>query len=114
MFILNIVFYGCQERVGKIAIFGEKIAILEVDDSSLGGDGGGFGFLSESNESVMSPSEVIIDDIRGGGAKNTGDLLGGGNEAGEAESGIARRVFLIISAFVSFVDNDEAEIVQRG
>lgn len=37
-----------------------------------------------------------------------------GDEAGEAESGIARGIFLIIGGFVGFVDDDETEVVDRG
>lgn len=36
------------------------------------------------------------------------------NEAGEAESGIARGIFLIIGGFVGFVDDNETEVVNRG
>jgi len=37
-----------------------------------------------------------------------------GDEASEAESGIARGIFLIVGGFVGFVDDDEAEVVNRG
>lgn len=36
------------------------------------------------------------------------------DEASEAESGIARGIFLIIGRFVGFVDDNEAEVVNRG
>ncbi len=47
MFILNIVSYFCQEKVGKIAIFGEIGAVFEVDEENFWVDGGLFGFFGE-------------------------------------------------------------------
>lgn len=70
MFILNIVCYFCQEKVGKVAIFGEIGTIFEVDKGDFGVNGGLFGFFGELDEGTMSFSEVIIDEIRGGGAEN--------------------------------------------
>lgn len=70
MFILNIVCYFCQEKVGKVAIFGEIGTIFEVDKGDFGVDGSLFGFFGELDEGMMSFSEVIIDEIRGGGAED--------------------------------------------
>lgn len=70
MFILNIVCYFCQEKVGKVAIFGEIGTIFEVDKGDFGVNGGLFSFFGELDEGTMSFSEVIIDEIRGGGAEN--------------------------------------------
>lgn len=50
MFIFNIILYFCQEEVGKIAIFGEIGAILEVDDSNFRINSGGFGSLGKFNQ----------------------------------------------------------------
>lgn len=36
-----------------------------------------------------------------------------GDEAGKAEGGITGGVFLVVGGFVSFVDNDEAEVMNR-
>ena len=70
MFILNIVYYFCQERVGKIAIFGEIGAIFEVDKGDFGVDGGLFGFFGELDEGMVGFGEMIVNEIRGGGAEN--------------------------------------------
>jgi len=70
MFILNIVCYFCQEKVGKVAIFGEIGAVFEIDKRDFGVDGGLFGFFGELDEGMMSFSEVIVDEIRGGRAED--------------------------------------------
>ncbi len=62
---------------------------------------------------------MIIDDIGGGSAEETGDFLvrglaACGDEAGETESGITGGVFLVIGGFVGLVDDDEAEIMDGG
>lgn len=62
----------------------------------------------------MSSGEVIVDEIRGGGALEAGDFEGASDEAGEAQGGIARGVFLVIGGFVGFVDDDLAEVANRG
>lgn len=57
---------------------------------------------------------MIINDIRGGGAKNTRNFLILSDEAGEAKSRITGRVILIIGRVVGFVDNNETEIFDGG
>lgn len=129
MFILNIICYFCQEKVRKVAIFGEISAVFEVDKGDFGVDGGLFGFFGEFDEGIMVFCEVIIDEIRGGGAEDAfwlrlygfeGLKFGGfwlelaNDEAGEAEGGVARGVFLVIGGLMGFVDDDEAEVVNRG
>lgn len=57
---------------------------------------------------------MIINDIRGGGAKNTRNFLIPGDEAGETESRITGWVVLIIRRVVGFVDNNKSEIFDRG
>lgn len=70
MFILNIVCYFCQEKVGKVAILGEISTVFEIDEGDFGVNGGLFGFFGELDERMASFSEVIINEIRGGGAEN--------------------------------------------
>ncbi len=74
MFILNIVSYFCQEKVGKIAIFGEIGAVFEVDEGNFWVDGGLFGFFGEFDEGVVSLGEVVIGEIGSGGTEDTGDF----------------------------------------
>jgi len=114
MFSLNIVFDSRQELIGKIAVFEEIRTVFQVDNGGFRGDSGGFGFLSELDEGMVGFCEVEIDDVRGGGALNTGDFEGTSHEASEAESGITGGVFLVIGAFVGFVDDDEAEVLDGG
>lgn len=71
MFILNIVCYFCQEKVGKVTIFGKIGTVFEIDKGDFGVNGGLFGFFGELYERMMSFSEVIVDEIRGGGAEDT-------------------------------------------
>ena len=114
MFILDIVCYFCQEKVGKIAIFGEVGAIFEVDKGDFGVDGGLFGLFGELDEGMVGFGKVVVDEIRSGGTEETGGFCLAGDETGEAEGGIARGVFLVIGGFVGFVDDDEAEVVDWG
>ena len=58
--------------------------------------------------------KVIVGSERGGGALEAGDFKRCSHEAGKTESGIFRGVFLEVGGFVGFVDNDEAEIFDRG
>lgn len=51
---------------------------------------------------------MIIDDIWGGGAENARDFASASHETSQAQSRITGRIFLIISAFVGFVDDDQA------
>ncbi len=60
MVSLDIFFDSCQKRGRKIAVFGEIITIFEINDSDMMVDSGGFGFLGELNERVMSFGEVVI------------------------------------------------------
>lgn len=89
-------------------------AVFKVDDSDLGFDGARFGLGGEFDKRGFGFGEVIIDEIRGSGAEDARDFLGAGDETGEPQGGISRRVFLVIGAFVGFVDDDKAEIVSRG
>ena len=106
MMILQIFGDFGQQLVGKIAVFEEISAVFEVDDGDFGVNSGGFGLLVELNEGIMGFGEVIIDDIRGGGAGNARDFELTGNKTGETESRIARGVFLIIGTLMGFVDDD--------
>lgn len=114
MFILNIILYFCQEMVREVAVLGEIGAIFEIDEGDFGVDRGRFGFFGELDEGGVGFCEVVVDEIRGGGAENTGDFGGTGNEAGEAKRGVAGGVFLVVGGFVGFVNNDETEVVDRG
>ncbi len=76
-------------------------------------ESGSFGFFSEGDEGVFSVCEVKVGDERGGGAKQTRDFKSAGDERGEAEGGVFRGVFLVISGFVGFVDDDETEVFER-
>lgn len=78
------------------------------------GFAGGLSLFGEGNEGVFRGGEVIIGGKRGSSAKNAGDFGTFCYETGEAQSGIFRGVFLEISAFVGFVDDDEAEIFDGG
>lgn len=78
------------------------------------GFAGGFSLFGEGNKGVFRGGEVIIGGKRGSSAKNARDFGIFCHEAGEAQSGIFRGVFLEISAFVGFVDDDEAEIFDGG
>ena len=74
MFILNIILYFCQEKVGKIAIFGEIGAVFEIDKGDFGVDSGRFGFFGEFGEGIVDCGKVIVDEIRGGGAEDASGL----------------------------------------
>lgn len=74
MVILNIVLYFCQEKVRKIAIFGEIGTIFEVDEGNFGVNGGRFGFFGEFGEGIMNFGEVVVDEVRGGGAEDASGL----------------------------------------
>ena len=63
-----------EQLVGKIAIFEEIGAVLEVDNGDFGVDGSGFGLLREFDEGIVGLGEVIVDDIGGGGAGDAGNL----------------------------------------
>ena len=110
MFILDIVCYFCQEKVGKIAIFGEIGAVFEVYQGDFGVDGGLFGFFGELDEGMAGFRKVVVDEIGGGGAEETGGFCLASDETGEAEGGIARGVVLIVGRLMGFVDNDQAEV----
>lgn len=60
--------------VGKIAILEEISAVFEVDDAGLRGNSGRFGFRSELDQGSVGFGEMKIDEIRGGGALDTGDF----------------------------------------
>ena len=65
---------GSEEGIGKIAIFEKILTIFEVDKGDFGRDGDGFGFLRESDESIVGFGEVVVSDERGGGTLKTGDF----------------------------------------
>ncbi len=114
MVSFNISLDSCQEGSRKIAIFGEIIAILEVDNGGFGGDGSRFGLNVEIDKGVAGFCKVVIDDIRGGSTENTGNFTTASDETGEAESGVAGRILLIIGRFVGFIDDNQTEIIDRG
>ncbi len=80
----------------------------------MGGNGGRFGFLIELDQGMFGLGEMIIDDIRSGSAENARDFKGGSHEAGKTQGGVAGRIFLIVSAFVSFVNDNKTKVVNRG
>ena len=110
--VLEILVDGGEKRVGEVAVFGEEVASFKVDDLDGGGEGGGFGFLSEGNKRVFGFGEVEVGDERGGGAEEAGDFEVSGEEGGEADGGVFGGVFLEVGGFVSFVDNDETEVFE--
>lgn len=112
--VLEVFGDGGEEGSAEITVLGELIAIFEVDEVDVGRFGGGFGFDVEADKSVFGLGEVEIGDTRGGAALEAGDFEGAGDEAGEAKSGIAGGIVLIIGGFVGFVDDDEAEVGDRG
>ena len=114
MFSLDIFLDGGQELVGKIAIFEKIGAILEVNDGRLGGDGGGFGFFGKLNQGIVGLREVKIDDIGGGSALDARYFEGTRHKTSKPEGGIARGVFLIVGAFVSFVNDNKTKVVNGG
>lgn len=105
---------GGEKLIGKIVIFLEVVTIFEVDNSDFGVNGGGFSAGGEFDEGFFGFGEMIIDDVRGGGAEDTGDFEACGHETGKAEGGITGRIILVVGAFVGFVDNDETEVANRG
>lgn len=110
-FGLEVVLDIGEEGCGEVVVFGEIVVFLEVDESDFGLGRGRFGFLAELDKSLLRFSEVIINNIGCGGAKDAGNLALGSNEAGETEGRVARGILLIISAFVCLVDDDETEVV---
>ena len=99
-----------EERVGEVAVFGERLARGGVDDLDAGGDGGGFGLFGEEDEGVFVFGEEEVGDEGGGGAKEASDFEGAGEEGSEADGGVFGGVFLVVGGFVGFVDDDEAEV----
>jgi len=112
--VLEVLLDGGKKRVGEVAVFGEGFAGGEVDNLDVGGDGGSFGFLGEGDEGVFGLGEIKVGDERGGGAKEARDVEGAGKEGSEADGGVFGGVFLVVSGFVGFVDDNEAEIVKWG
>lgn len=68
--------------------------------------------MGEFDERMVGFGEMIIDDIGSGSALDTRDFEGMSDETGETEGGITGRIFLIIGAFVRFVDDNESEVRQ--
>lgn len=62
----------------------------------------------------MRFGEIIILNFRSGGTLNTKNIKSFGNETGETEGGIFRSLILKIGWFVSFINNDETKIFNRG
>ena len=114
MAVREVALDGRQEVVAKITVFREGLARFEVDEVEIRVFGGRFGAGFQGNASVVFLGEVIIGDERSGGALETGDFQGVRHKTGEAEGRVFRGVFLRIGRFVSFVDDDEAEVVNRG
>lgn len=99
-----------KQGVRKVAIFSKIGAVFEVDEVDVGWIGGGDGFLREGDQRVVVIGEIIILDKGCGGAKKAIDFELIGDKTGKAEGGVFGWTFLKISWFVSFVDNDEAEV----
>lgn len=114
MFIFKISFDFCQKLIGEVAITEEVVAIFKVDNGDFRVESGSFGLLGELNKRMFGFREIIIGEVRGGGAKEAGDLEGASHEAGKTSSGITRGVFLVVGSFVGFVDNNEAKIMDGG
>lgn len=114
MFSLEVFFDGCQKLVGEVTVFKKIGAFFKVDDSDFGGDGGRLGFFGKLNEGMVSFSEMKIDDVGGGGTLNAGDIEGFSNKTSETDGRITRGVFLVISRFVGFIDDDKSKISERG
>lgn len=74
MFIFDIVFDFCQKLVGKIAVMEKTGAILEIDDGDMGVESRGFGLGGELDERAFRTGEVIVGEVRGGSAEDTGDF----------------------------------------
>lgn len=60
MVVLEILLDIFEQKVGKIAIFGEISAILEINDSNFGINSGGFGSLGKFNQRMVSTCEMIV------------------------------------------------------
>ena len=58
--------------------------------------------------------KVIISDERGSSTLNTRNFERAGDKTSKTDGRIFRGVFLIVGGFVSFVNDDEAEIINRG
>ena len=72
------------------------------------------GWLRKLDNGLVAGSEGVVGDGRSSGAlKDVGFGLGG-DETGEAEGGVFGVLILEVSWFVSFVDDDGAEIVERS
>lgn len=108
--VLEVVFDGVKKCGAKIAVFGEIITVSQVDEVNFGLFGGSFGFFFDGNEGIFGFSEVVIFDIRGGGAEDKRDFEVFADGAGGADGRITGRIFLIIRGFVFLVDDDEAEV----
>lgn len=93
--------------VGEVAVFGETLAVFEVDDGDFGVDCGILGFSGELDEGAFGLGEVIIGDVWRGAAENARDFEVFRDETSQTQSRVARCVFLIISSLVGFVNHDE-------
>ena len=58
--------------------------------------------------------EIKIGDEWGGSAFETGDFKRRSNKTGKAESRVFWGIFLEIGGFMGLVDDDEAEVMNRG
>lgn len=114
MVVIKVGLDGFEELVGEIAIFGEVLAILEVDDLSVDFCRGGFGLLTEGDEGIVGFGKVIISDERSGGAEKVGDPQLASDKTGETDGGIFGGIFLEIGGFVGFVDDDETKVFDGG
>lgn len=100
--------------VGKVAIFEKVSAVFKIDDGRLRCDSGGLGFFGKLNQGIVGLSEVKVDDVGGGGTLDARYFEGTRHKTSKPDGGIARGVFLIIGAFVGFVNDNKAEIVNWG
>ncbi len=114
MFSLEVFFDSCQKLVGEVTVFKKIGAFFKIDDSYFGSDSGRFGFFGKFDEGMMGFGKVKIDDVRGGGTLNTGNIEGFGNKASKSDGGITRGILLIIGRFMRFIDHNKAKISEWG
>jgi len=85
-----------------------------VDDTGQG-ERGTVGPLGEMGEVVFAEEGVVVGfERRGGGAEENGALLEVATNDGEVACVVFRRVFLFVGGLVFFIDDDEAQVDDRG
>lgn len=71
------------------------------------------GFFFDFDKGIVRFRKVIVGDERSGGTIDTRDFERASHEASKAKGGIFRVVFLRIGRFMSLVNDNEAEILNR-